>query len=122
MQGIEIWLKISPPIDAAEFDAQKNVKKIIIEFLCRHPDKGFSSKEISQVLSLSEEDINYTMLKLGLSDFLFELTKGLTRKGNNSTLERTRFRIEDVTVNGITYYRCLKVDLTAWMEKYRYKY
>lgn len=62
---------------------------------------------------MSEEDINYAMLKLGLSDFLFELTKGLTRKGNNSTLERTRFRIEDVTVNGITYYRCLKVDLTA---------
>jgi hypothetical protein len=89
------------------------VKKIIIEFLCRHRDKGFSSKEISHVLSLSEEDINYAMLKLGLSDFLFELTKGLTRKGNNSTLEKTRFRIEDVTVNGITYYRCLKVDITA---------
>jgi hypothetical protein len=89
------------------------VKKIIIEFLCRHQDKGFSSNEISQVLSLSEEDINYAMLKLGLSDFLVELAQGLTRKSNNSTLEKTKFRIEDVTVNGITYYRCLRVDSTA---------
>jgi hypothetical protein len=37
----------------------------------------------------------------------------LTRKSNNSTQEKTKFRIEDVTVNGITYYRCLRVDSTA---------
>ena len=85
------------------------MKKIIIEFLCRNRDKGFSSKEISQALSLKEEDINYTMLKLGISDFLFELTKGLTRRDNNNITSKTKFRIEDVTVNGITYYRCSKV-------------
>jgi len=85
------------------------LKKIIIEFLCRNQDKGFSSKEISQALSLKEEDINYTMLKLGISDFLFELTKGLTRRDNNNITSKTKFRIEDVTVNGITYYRCSKV-------------
>jgi hypothetical protein len=85
------------------------LKKIIIEFLCRNRDKGFSSKEISQALSLKEEDINYTMLKLGISDFLFELTKGLARRDNNNITGKTKFRIEDVTVNGITYYRCSKV-------------
>jgi len=49
------------------------------------------------------------MLKLGISDFLFELTKGLTRRDNNNITGKTKFRIEDVTVNGITYYRCSKV-------------
>jgi hypothetical protein len=88
------------------------LKKIIIEFLCRNRDKGFSSTEISQALSLKEEDINYTMLKLGISDFLLELTKGLTRRNNSNNKDiagKTKFRIEDVTVNGITYYRCSKV-------------
>jgi hypothetical protein len=83
------------------------MKRIIIEFLCRHQDKGYSSKEISQALSLSEEEINYTMLKLGLSDFILEFTKGFARRGGDSKM---RFKIEDVTVQGITYYRCLKVD------------
>ena len=90
------------------------MKKIIIEFLCRNQDKGFSSKEISQALSLKEEDINYTMLKLGISDFLIELTKGLTRRNNNDIPGKTKYRIEDVTVNGITYYRCLKVGRKSW--------
>jgi hypothetical protein len=81
-----------------------------MEFLCRNQDKGFSSKEISLALSLREEDINYTMLKFGLSDFLFELTKGLTRKNNNAVPRRTRFRVDDVTVNGMTYYRCIEVN------------
>jgi hypothetical protein len=85
------------------------LKKIIIEFLCRNQDKGFSSKEISQALSLKEEDINYTMLKLGISDFLIDITKGLTRRNNNDIPGKTNFRIEDVTINGITYYRCLKI-------------
>ena len=58
---------------------------------------------------MKEEDINYTMLKLGISDFLIELTKGLTRRNNNDIPGKTKFRIEDVTVNGITYYRCSKV-------------
>jgi hypothetical protein len=86
------------------------MKKIIVEFLCRNQSKGYSSKEISQALSLREEDINYAMLKLGLSDFLFELTSGLARKKTNSRASRTRARIEDVTVRGVTYYRCIKLD------------
>jgi hypothetical protein len=86
------------------------MKKIIVEFLCRNQSKGYSSKEISQALSLKEEDINYAMLKLGLSDFLFELTIGLTRKKTNAKASRTRARIEDVTVRGVTYYRCIKLD------------
>jgi hypothetical protein len=86
------------------------MKKIIVEFLCRNQSKGYSSKEISQALSLKEEDINYAMLKLGLSDFLFELTSGLARKKSNSRAGRTRARIEDVTVRGVTYYRCTKLD------------
>jgi hypothetical protein len=86
------------------------MKKIIVEFLCRNQSKGYSSKEISQALSLKEEDINYAMLKLGLSDFLFELTSGLARKKTNSRAGRTRARIEDVTVRGVTYYRCIKLD------------
>jgi hypothetical protein len=86
------------------------LKRIIIEFLCRHQDKGFSSKEISQALSLSEEDINFAMVKLGLSDFLLELTKGFGRRSSNSAGGKTRFKIADVTVQGITYYRCLRID------------
>jgi hypothetical protein len=86
------------------------MKKIIVEFLCRNQSKGYSSKEISQALSLKEEDINYAMLKLGLSDFLFELASGLARKKTNSRSSRTRARIEDVTVRGVTYYRCIKLD------------
>ena len=82
------------------------MKKIIVEFLCRNQSKGYSSK----ALSLKEEDINYAMLKLGLSDFLFELTSGLARKKTNSRVGRTRARIEDVTVRGVTYYRCIKLD------------
>ena len=61
-------------------------------------------------MSLKEEDINYAMLKLGLSDFLFELTIGLTRKKTNAKAGRTRARIEDVTVRGVTYYRCIRLD------------
>ena len=86
------------------------MKKIIVEFLCRNQSKGYSSKEISQALSLKEEDINYAMLKRGLSDFLFELTSGLARKKTYSRVGRTRARIEDVTVRGVTYYRCINLD------------
>lgn len=86
------------------------MKRIIVDFLCRHQDKGFSSKEISQALSLSEEEINYAMLKLGLSDLLLEFTKGLARRSNDLAGGKTRFKIDDVTVQGITYYRCRRVD------------
>lgn len=86
------------------------MKRIIVEFLCRHQDKGFSSKEISQALSLSEEEINFAMLKLGLSDLLLEFTKGFARRSSDLSGGKTRLKIEDVTVQGITYYRCRRVD------------
>jgi hypothetical protein len=78
--------------------------------LCRNQNKGYSSKEISQALSLKEEEINYAMLKLGLSDFLFDLTSGLKHKRTSAKASRTRVRIEDVSVRGVTYYRCFKLD------------
>jgi DNA-binding transcriptional regulator GbsR (MarR family) len=84
------------PIDAAEFDAYKDVGTIIVQFLCRNSDKGYSAKEISQATGISEANVNSSMLKLGLTD----LASAIAGK-------KKKFRIEDVTVNGITYYRCV---------------
>jgi DNA-binding transcriptional regulator GbsR (MarR family) len=84
------------PIDAAEFDAHKDVGTIVTQFLCRNSDKGYSAREISQATGLSEVNVNNSMLKLGLSD----LASAIAGK-------RKKFRIEDVTINGITYYRCV---------------
>ena len=84
------------PIDAAEFDAYKNVGTIIAQFLCRNSDKGYSAKEIAQATGISEDNVNNSMLKLGISD----LAGAITGK-------KKKFRIDDVTVNGITYYRCV---------------
>lgn len=84
------------PIDAAEFDAYKDVGTIIVQFLCRNSDKGYSAKEIAQATGISEANVNSSMLKLGLTD----LASAIAGK-------KKKFRIEDVTVNGITYYRCV---------------
>jgi DNA-binding transcriptional regulator GbsR (MarR family) len=84
------------PIDAAEFDAYKDVGTLIAQFLCRNSDKGYSAKEIAQATGISEAIVNNSMLKLGLSD-LASAVAGRKKK----------FRIDDVTVNGITYYRCI---------------
>ncbi len=84
------------PIDAAEFDAYKDIGTIITQFLCRNSDKGYSAKEIAQATGISEANVNNSMLKLGLSD----LAGAIAGK-------KKKFRIEDVTVNGITYYRCV---------------
>jgi hypothetical protein len=84
------------PIDAAEFDAHKDVGTIVTQFLCRNSDKGYSAKEIAQATGISESNINDSMLKLGLSD----LASAIAGK-------RKKFRIEDVTINGTTYYRCV---------------
>jgi hypothetical protein len=84
------------PIDAAEFAAHKDLGTIIAQFLCRNQDKGYSAREIAQVIGISEADVNNAMLKLGLSD-LASTIAGKSKK----------FRIEDVTINGITYYRCI---------------
>ena len=84
------------PIDAAEFDAHKDVGTIVTQFLCRNSDKGFSAREIAEATGLSEANVNNSMLKLGLSDL-----------ANAIAGKRKKFRIEDVTINGITYYRCV---------------
>ena len=96
-----------PPIDAAEFDAHKNISTIIVQFLCRNKDKGFSAKEIAEAIGINEEKVNYAMVKLGLSDLFntFSSDRALLKKQGVS--KRTvRIKIEDVTVNGITFYRC----------------
>jgi DNA-binding transcriptional regulator GbsR (MarR family) len=84
------------PIDAAEFDAHKDVGTIVTQFLCRNSDKGYSAREIAQATGLSEANVNSSMLKLGLSDLVSAIAG-----------KRKKFQIEDVTINGITYYRCV---------------
>lgn len=56
------------PVDAAEFDAYKDLATTITQFLCRNRDKGFSAKEIAQTTCISESNVNGAMLKLGFSD------------------------------------------------------
>jgi DNA-binding IscR family transcriptional regulator len=84
------------PIDAAEFDAHKEVGTIITQFLCRNSDKGYSAREIAQATGIAEPNVNNAMLKLGLSDLVTSIAG-----------KRKKFRIDDVTINGITYYRCV---------------
>jgi DNA-binding transcriptional regulator GbsR (MarR family) len=84
------------PIDAAEFDAHKDVGTIVTQFLCRNSNKGYSATEIAQATGISEANVNNSMLKLGLSDLASTIAG-----------KRKKFRIEDVTINGITYYRCV---------------
>jgi hypothetical protein len=84
------------PIDAAEFDAHKDLATIITQFLCRNRDKGFSAKEIALAAAISESDVNSAMLKMGLLDIA-----GMVSGRKKS------FRIDDVTIGGTTYYRCV---------------
>jgi hypothetical protein len=63
--------------------------------LCRNKDKGFSAKEIAQATGISENDVNGAMLKLGISDIASAISG-----------KRGKFKIEDVTINGVIYYRC----------------
>ena len=86
---------MTPPIDAAEFDAHKDLITIITQFLCRNKDKGFSAEEIAQSTGIAPADVGNAMLKLGLSDLASRLSG-----------RKKQLVIEDVTVNGIVYYRC----------------
>ena len=99
-----------PPIDAAEFDAHKDLSSIIVQFLCRNKDSGFSAKEIALAVGIREEDVNYSMLKLGMTDLVNDLTRGIISKKQKSSTGNRVIKIEDVTVNGVTYYRCLEND------------
>jgi pantoate kinase len=95
-----------PPIDAAEFDAHKDMGTIIVEFLCRNKGSGFSAKEIAQAVGIREEDINNVMIKLGLADLISSLTGGIVARKQRAGNRDARIKIEDTIVNGITYYRC----------------
>ncbi|MDQ5842533.1 MAG: hypothetical protein M3286_03485 [Thermoproteota archaeon] len=87
------------PIDAAEFDAHKDIGSIITQFLCKNSDKGYSAKEIAQATGIAEPSVNNAMLKIGLSDLASTI----------SGRRRRSFRIDDVTINGVTYYRCVSL-------------
>ncbi len=108
------WYHISPPIDSAEFDAHKDLGSIVTDFLCRNRDKGFSAKEISLALGISEEDVNRVMLKVGLVELIGDITHGVIAKKRNTRRPRLQFKIEDVTINQITYYRCIEQINNIW--------
>ena len=98
-----------PPIDAAEFDAHKDLSAIIIQFLCRNKEKGFSAKEIGEAVGLKEEDVNNSMVKLGLTDLFSGLKDGvIPRKRRTNSNKKEMAKIEDVTINGVIYYRCVE--------------
>ena len=99
-----------PPIDAAEFDAHKDLSAIIIQFLCRNKEKGFSAKEIAEAVGLKEEDVNNSMVKLGLTDLFSGLTGGMIsrKRRSNSKNKEVVIKIEDVTIGGVIYYRCVE--------------
>lgn len=99
-----------PPINAAEFDAHKDLSTLIVQFLCRNRDSGFSAKEIAQAVGIREEDVNYAMLKLGMTDLVSDLTGGIISKKQKCGGRLRAIKIEDVTVNGVIYYRCLEAD------------
>ena len=95
-----------PPIDAAEFDAHKDMTTIIVEFLCRNKGTGYSAIEIAQVLGIREEDVNNIMIKLGIVDLMSRITGGIVARKQKVGNRGTRIKIEDTIVNGTTYYRC----------------
>ena len=96
------------PIGLAEFDAHKNIIAIIVQFLCRNKDNGFSAKEIADSLGLKEEDVNNAMIRLGLSDFIRDVTAGMISKKLALSKQSTLIKVEDVTINGTIYYRCIE--------------
>jgi hypothetical protein len=99
-----------PPINAAEFDAHKDLSTLIVQFLCRNRENGFSAREIAQAVGIREEDVNYAMLKLGMTDLVRDLTGGIISTKQKFGSRRGTIKIEDVTVNGVIYYRCLGAD------------
>lgn len=90
-----------PPIDAAEFDAHKDLVSIIAQFLCRNKDKGFSAKEIARATGITEADVNNAMVKFSIADIMASIMMSRRKK---------QFRIEDVTINGVIFYRCVTID------------
>ena len=99
-----------PPIDASEFEAHKDLNRIVVDFLCRNSDKAFSVKEIAEFTGIREEDINYLMLKLSFQDIISNLSGMIVHRKNGKIGNLRSIRIEDVTIDGTLYYRCVKLD------------
>lgn len=59
-------------------------------------------------LGISEEDVNRVMLKVGLVELIGDITHGVIAKKRNTKRPRIQSKIEDVTINQITYYRCIE--------------
>jgi predicted AAA+ superfamily ATPase len=97
------------PIDAAEFDAHKNINTVIIQFLCHNKGKGFSAKEIADTIGIKEDEVNHAMVKLGLTELFSNITAGLiSKKSERVGKKLTMAKIEDITINGLIYYRCVE--------------
>lgn len=97
------------PIDAAEFDAHKNINTVIIQFLCRNKGKGFSAKEIADAIGIKEEEVNHAMVKLSLTELFSNITAGIiSKKSDHTDKKHTMAKIEDITINGLIYYRCIE--------------
>ena len=48
------------------------------------------------------------MIKLGLYDFIRDLTAGVISKKIEISKRSTPIKVEDVTINGTIYYRCIE--------------
>ena len=97
------------PINALEFDAHKNINTVIIQFLCRNKGKGFSAKEIADAIGIKEEEVNHAMVKLSLTELFSNITAGIiSKKSDRIDKKLTMAKIEDITINGSIYYRCIE--------------
>ena len=97
------------PIDAAEFDAHKNINTVIIQFLCHNKGKGFSAKEIANAIGIKEDEVNHAMVKLSLTELFGSISAGLISKRSDRIDKKFRMaKIEDITINGLIYYRCIE--------------
>lgn len=99
---------VPPPIDASEFEAHRDLNRIVADFLCRNSDKAYSAKEIAEATGMREEDINHSMLKLGFQDMISNLSGIIMHGRSRKDINLGSTRIEDVTINGIIYYKCVK--------------
>lgn len=100
-----------PPIDAAEFEAHKDLNRIVVDFLCRNSDKAYSVREIAESTGTKEEDINYLMIKLSFQDVINNLSGIIVHRKVSRIGNLRSIRIEDVTIDGTIYYRCVRLDV-----------
>jgi hypothetical protein len=101
---------MAPPIDASEFEAHKDLSRIVVDFLCRNSDKAYSVNELAEFTGVKEEDINYLMLKLSFHDVINNLSGLIVHRTTSKNGNPRAIKIEDVTINGIVYYRCVKLE------------